>query len=191
MDTRAAAAAATRDRIAVAAEHAFTTQWYDDVTIRGIAADAGVSQQTVLNHFATKDDLCAAALERFVAGIHSRRDSVAPGDLDHAVTVLVEDYEKTGDATLRMLAVEERVRAIEPWLAQGRREHERWVASIFAAALDGLEGADRRRRLAQLVVATDVYAWRLLRRDRGMSRAEVVATIGELVRALHPRHPST
>lgn len=187
MDTRAAAVAATRERIAAAAEHAFTTQWYDDVTIRGIAAEAGVSQQTVLNHFATKEDLCAAALDRFTAAIDSRRAQVSPGDVAEAVAVLVEDYEATGDATLRMLAVEDRVPTVQPWLAMGRREHERWVATVFAEALEGLSGRARDQRLGELVVATDVYAWKLLRRDRDLSPAEVADSLGRLVRLLHLR----
>ncbi len=185
MDARAAAAEATRERIAAAAQRAFTTEWYDDVTIRGIAGDAGVSLQTVLNHFPTKDDLCHVACERFTASIDSQRWAVAPGDVDGAVTVLVDDYDTSGEATLRMLAVEERVPALRPWLDLGRREHQRWVAAIFADAVTALPSDARDRRIAQLVVVTDVYAWKLLRRDRAMSRDTTITTIRELVLALY------
>jgi hypothetical protein len=36
----------------------------------------------------------------------------------------------------------------------------------------------------ELVVATDVYAWKLLRRDRGLSRDETAAAIRRIVDAL-------
>ncbi|QZY30311.1 TetR/AcrR family transcriptional regulator [Nocardioides coralli] len=185
MSARAAAAAVTRERIAAAAEHAFSTEWYDDVTIRGIAHVAEVSEQTVLNHFSSKDELCAVAFERWTGAIDSRRAEARSAGVGPAVSLLVEDYELTGDTTLRMLAVEHRVDSIRPWLAQGRREHERWVASAFAGALEGLSSDERARRLAQLVVVTDVYAWKLLRRDRGLEPDEVAAIITDLVRGLH------
>lgn len=187
MTTRAAAAEATRERIVAAAQEAFMEHWYDDVTMRAIASGAGVALQTVLNHFPTKDALCAAANERLARSIERARWSVSAGDIEGAVTVLVDDYERTGDANLRMLAVEERVPAIQPWIALGRRGHEAWVGETFAAALDGLSGARRARRLAQLVAVTDVYTWKLLRRDKQLSRDETVTAVCELVTALHHR----
>lgn len=186
MSARADAANATRERILHAAEDAFREQWYDDVTMRGVAAAAGVALQTVLNHFPTKEALCAAANERFAASIEAARWSVEPGDIRAAVTTLVDDYERTGDSNLRMLAVEGRVPAVQQWIDLGREGHQRWVEDMFAAALTGLTDADRRRRSAQLVVATDVYTWKLLRRDKALSRAQTITAMTELVTALHP-----
>ena len=160
-------------------------QWYDDVTVRGIAASAGVALQTVLNHFPTKEALCGAANERLARSVEEARRRIEPGDIAGAVKTLVDDYERTGDSILRMLAVEERVPAVQPWIALGRRGHEAWVERAFAAALEGLGGARRRRRLAQLVVVTDVYTWKLLRRDKGLSRKATITAICELVLALH------
>src|SRR4028118_1547395 len=140
MSVRAAATEATRDRIVAAAQDAFMSQWYDDVTVRGIAASAGVALQTVLNHFPTKEALCAAANERLAGSIESARFSVEAGDIVGAITTLVDDYERTGDASLKMLAVEERVPAVQPWIALGRAGHERGCEQIFALALDGRAG---------------------------------------------------
>jgi len=70
-------------------------------------------------------------------------------------------------------------------IARGREGHERWCERTFPGALRGLRGAARRRRLAQLVVATDVYTWKLLRRDRGFDRSQTITAVRELVRALH------
>ena len=185
MSARAAATEATRERIVAAAQDAFMNEWYDDVTVRGIAASAGVALQTVLNHFPSKEALCAAANERLARSIESARWSVRPGDIPGAIKTIVDDYERTGDTALRMLAVEERVPAVQPWIELGRKGHQAWCEQIFASALEGLSGRQRVRRLAQLVVATDVYSWKLLRRDKGLSRPETITAMRELVVALH------
>ena len=185
MSARAAATEVTRERIVAAAQDAFMNQWYDDVTVRGIAASAGVALQTVLNHFPTKEALCAVANERLAQSIESARWSVQPGDLSGAIKTIVDDYERTGDASLRMLAVEERVPAVQPWIELGRKGHQAWCEQMFASAIEGLTGRQRVRLLAQLVVATDVYTWKLLRRDKGLSRTETTTAMRELVAALH------
>ena len=189
MTTRAAAAEATRERIVDVALEAFANHWYEEVTIRGIARDAGVALQTVRNHFASKDELLAAGLDRLDAEIRSTRFAVEPGDVGAAVTTLVDDYERYGDANLRMLAVEPRVPAVRPFMDRGRAGHQAWVEQVFAPALDGLRGKGRERRIAQLVVATDVYAWKLLRRDRGLSRGSTEARLKQLVGAVLAHHP--
>jgi AcrR family transcriptional regulator len=185
MTTRAAAAEATRERIVEAALAAFTGEWYDDVTLRGIAADAGVALQTVVNHFGTKEILFGVAVERFGERIEAARAAVAVDDIPAAIRTLVDDYEETGDAIVRMLALEERIEVLRPALERGRRGHRQWVERVFDAALKRLHGPERARRIAELVAATDVYTWKLLRRDRGLSRRQTVLAVREMVEALH------
>lgn len=186
MTTRAAAAEATRERIVGAASDLFAVEYYDEVTLRRVALAAGVALQTVVNHFGTKEELLSAVVARFSSEIATRRDRAVPGDVRAAVTALVGDYEITGDPTLRALAIEDRVAAVRPAIAQGRASHRAWVERVLAAALEDLGGRLRRRRLAQLVTVTDVYAWKLLRRDHGLSRAETITAMTEMVQALHP-----
>ena len=185
MSARAAAVAATRERIVEAAAEGFRANWYDDVTMRGVASAAGIALQTVVNHFGTKEALFAAASARTAAEIERERWGVVPGDSDGAIATLVADYERNGEMILRTLAVEERVPVVGPVLALGRQGHQDWVEHVFGAALEGLAGQERRRRLAQLVVATDVYTWKLLRRDKGLSRSQTITAMRELVAALH------
>jgi AcrR family transcriptional regulator len=182
---RAAALEATRERIVEAAMAAFFSGWYEDVTLRGIAKDADVALQTVRNHFATKEELFAVAAEEWGSRIATTRWSVTPGDVAGAIRVLVDDYERTGQAALRMQAVEERLPIVRPTLDRGRQGHESWCAHVFGAALEGLDVATRRRRLAQLVVATDVHTWQILRRDKGFGRETTITAMRELVLALH------
>ncbi len=165
MGARAEATAATRDRILDAATSHFLEHWYDQVTLGAIAADAGVTQQTVINHFGSKEDLLAAAVERLGPERHRRGDESAD-----PVERVMGDYEVGGDAVIRLLALEDRVPVLRPFLETGRASHRAWLEETFG---DRLPRAKARREvaLAALVAATDAYTWKLLRRDIGLSRA--------------------
>jgi hypothetical protein len=58
--------------------------------------------------------------------------------------------------------------------------HERWVERVFGPLLD--PGPRRHVQVLQLVAATDVYTWKLLRRDRDLSPDEVGAVMEDLCR---------
>jgi len=174
MDARRAAAEATRERILDVAHDAFLHRWYDEVTIQGIATEAGVSGQTVLNHFGDKEGVFIAAAERFNTEVRSVRWSATPGDVDSVVAALIEDYEVTGDGVIRALASEERVPSLRPILKQGRAGHRQWVEDMFP----------RPDLVLELILATDVYAWKLLRRDQGLSREATHESICRTVNAL-------
>lgn len=190
---RRAAADATRERILGVATELFNAAWYDDVTLRGIADAADVALQTVVNHFGSKEALFLAVGERIGETIGATRWSVEAGDLDGAIATLVADYERNGDATARHLAAEEKVAVVRPMIDKGRRGHEAWVQHAFPAALDGLTGVARSRRVGQLVAVTDVHTWKILRRDKGLSVRQVRLAMRELVLALHhvPREGSS
>jgi AcrR family transcriptional regulator len=174
MQARAAATEATRERILGAARTAFLNEWYDEVTLSAIARSAGVSQQTVINHFGGKEGLLMAVVDRADTEIAEVRSAASPGDVDGAIRALVADYEQTGDGVIRALALEGRVDALAPVLARGRANHRAWVERMLG---DG-------GRVALLVVATDVYTWKLLRRDQGLSREATVGAMCALVRGV-------
>lgn len=188
MDSRAAAAEATRERIVDAAYEQFLERWYEEVTLRDLAQRAGVALQTVVNHFGTKENVFLAVSERFSARIAELRGEARPDDLAGAAAALVGDYEVTGDAGLRALALEERVPVVAEALAKGRRTHRAWVERTFPGLLSGLRGARRRRCLAELLAVTDVLTWKMLRRDQGLSRGQAEEVIRELLEAVHDRH---
>lgn len=85
---------------------------------------------------------------------------------------------------IRMLALEERVPALATLLANGRAGHRAWVQEAFADQLPpaGDPGRDQAVRLH--VVATDIYTWKLLRRDMGLSLEQVIDEMRALVAAL-------
>ena len=60
MTARAESAATTRERIVTGATALLLAHPYEDVTLAAIAAAAGVSHQTVLNHFESKEGVALA-----------------------------------------------------------------------------------------------------------------------------------
>jgi hypothetical protein len=55
---------------------------------------------------------------------------------------------------------------------------------VFAPHLDGLRRPDRELRLAQLLAICDVYTWKLLRRDQGLSRARTERALAGMINGL-------
>jgi hypothetical protein len=47
--------------------------------------------------------------------------------------------------------------------------------------LGDLTPAERAQRIAQLIAVIDLYSWKVLRRDLGMSRDETEAAVRDLV----------
>jgi AcrR family transcriptional regulator len=184
MRARADAVLATEERILDAAVEVFWERPTEQIALEEVGRRAGVAKQTVLRRFGSKADLVAAAAEHEVARVEAERGDVVPGDVPGAVRVLVAHYERIGDAVLRLLAEESRNGALTPLADSGRTSHARWCERAFAPALAGLRGATRRRRHAQLIVVTDVYAWKLLRRDRGLGRRQTETALRELVEAV-------
>src|SRR4029079_16745469 len=101
-----------RERFLESAWRRFAVGRFEDVRLSAIAADAGVSAQTLHSHFGTKDALFVAAWGERMAPEGVRRDQVAPGHVAGAVRVLYDSYERDGDAVLRLLAQEERIAAV-------------------------------------------------------------------------------
>lgn len=183
MELRAEAVEETRGRIMQAAYELWLEQHYDDVSLDRIADRAGVSKQTVIRQFGSKDQLACATVDWQRPREEAAR-SVEPGDLAQAVSTLVERYERMGDANVGMLEVERRVPAIQYLLAQGRESHRAWVEHVFAPFLPARKGSAHERRVLAFYAATDVMLWKLLRRDFQLNRKQTEAVLLELVSGL-------
>lgn len=183
MTARARAAAATGERILATATEVFLGRPYEQVSLDDVAREAGVTVQTVLRRFGSKEGLVAAAAEVGIERVRAARALAPIGDLAGAVRNLIDHYEEWGARVLRMLAQEESVPPFLEVTEAGRRLHRAWVETTFAPWLRG-PGAARARRLAQLVAVTDVYVWKLLRRDQGLSRSVTETTLLELLQLI-------
>jgi AcrR family transcriptional regulator len=184
MGARAEAAAETGRRILQATMELYTERFYDQVSLEDVAERAGVTVQTVLRRFGSKEKLIFAAAEEARRRVRSQRDRAPVGDVAGAVKVLVETYEEHGDRYLRLLAQEERVPAFRLITDTGRAHHYECVERDFAPLLAERTGPERERLLAQLIAICDLYFWKLLRRDLGLSREQTELTIIEAIRAL-------
>lgn len=184
MGARAKATEATRVGILDATETAIEELSFDAITLDAVAARAGVSVQTVLRHFETRDKLLMASLLHAGSKIPPDRQALPVGDLDEIVKVLVHHFEQFGDRILRLLAEEDREPAARELTDLGRAFHLEWCKQAFSPTLAGLSGATRERRVAQLVAATDVYVWKLLRYDQGLSRRQTKLALRELLEPL-------
>jgi AcrR family transcriptional regulator len=184
MRARAEATAQTRRRILHAALDLTFEKMSLEIVLDDVAQRAEVSVQTILRHFGSRDGLFDALEEFAKEQIGQERAVGQSGDPDTAVRVIFDHYELRGDAVMRMLAQEqwdERTRRISDL---GRRHHRQWVAEVFAPQLAARPAPDREELLDLLVVATDVYTWKLLRRDRNLARRDAEARVRQLIAAL-------
>ncbi len=182
LGARAEAARASAERMVEAFVGRMREGWFEEIRLEDVARDAEVSVQTLIRRFGGKEGLLEAAIERVGQEVRARR-AASPGDLDATLRALVEDYEASGDLVLRVLAQEERHSALRRATDVGRAGHRAWLAEAFAPALAPLPPAERERRLDALVVVTDIYLWKLVRRDMGRPIDELFALMQRLVPA--------
>ncbi len=180
---RAEAAEATARRILAAFSDCMRSQWFDEITLDEVASRAGVTVRTVIRRYHGKEGLLKGFVDDFVHSANITRET-PPGDIDAAVGRIAALYEDWGDSVIRNLAEEPRHPALKPLLDLGRSEHRAITAQAYAPWLERLAEPDRRRVLDALVVATDVYTWKLMRRDMGRSREETMILLRRLVDAV-------
>ena len=180
MTARAAKAEATRARIRASAAQLYCESPIDDFTLEAVANHAGTTVQTVLRAFGSKDELIYAALEEMAAGGEFFRPT-PPGDIKAAVSGFFDIYEAVGDLVMQRLDEERRRPALKPSLDQGRENHRDGVKTVFAPQLARLQGAARGQLLTMLIVTTDVYVWKLLRRDMALSRPAAEAVMRKMI----------
>jgi AcrR family transcriptional regulator len=184
MTERARSTQETGERILDATIALFAELPYAQLTLRAVAERADVTVQTVIRRFGDKEGLTVAAAARSRGHVSAQRSTAPVGDLLGAVDNLVTHYEEAGDLALRLLSEEQSSRQLAALAELGRTLHREWCACVFAPTLGRLRGADRARRAAQLVAICDVYTWKLLRRDAGLSQRQVATALIEMLEPL-------
>ena len=177
MGARARAVEETRRRILDATAALSGHRRIATISLEDVADGAGVSVQTVLRQFGSRAGLLEATRTHVQDAVTAERQ-VPAGDVDAAVAVVVDHYEARGPAVLLLLAQEAEDALVRSITDDGRRIHRQWVEAVFAPFRPTTGLADL------LTVATDVYTWKLLRLDRGLSRAQTEGRMRTLVRAL-------
>ncbi len=180
MTKRAQAAAASRQRILGAALELCWERLAVEITLDDVALRAGLSVKTLLRHFGSRDGLFAALEEFAMQEIRQERSAPA-GDVEAAVHAIFEHYEHRGDGVLKMLGQELFDDAFREGMDVGRRMHREEISGIFAPQLAEHPPAQREALVDLLVIATDVYTWKLLRRDRGLDRVIAETRVRQLI----------
>jgi AcrR family transcriptional regulator len=181
MSHRAAQAEATRERIRQAAVVLYRERALDGFTLEEVAQRAEVTVQTVLRAFKSKDQLILTALVTLGAETQPIKIPRVPGDVAEAVTIFFDLYEEVGDFVIQQLGDEPRLPGLKSDLDAGRQGHANWVEEAFAPQLARYTGAARAEIFHALMVATDVYVWKLLRRDQKLDRGDAEAVMRRLI----------
>ncbi|MFE5673274.1 TetR/AcrR family transcriptional regulator [Agromyces sp. NPDC056523] len=186
MRVRAEQAEQTRLRISRAAVELAGERPLTACTLSAIADRADVSVQTVLRIFGSRDELFRQAIERTSAEVRGERP-VDADDVRASLGALVDHYESRGDLVLLLLGQETWEPLAAAAVGRGKAAHREWAATLFAAELDPLPDAMHERSVDLLVAATDVFTWKLWRRDLARTRDETLDRMLELVAAVIDR----
>jgi len=189
MQARAEAAEETAISILRAATTAFGSTMFADVTLREIAVAAGVSVQTVIRRFGSKEGLFDAVVDRERTRIAARREVPDEADLHRRIEILVDHYEEDGDVVLHLLSEEDRSPEVALVVAEGRGTHRTWVENHLPEILASARGAERRQLVDAAVAATDLLTWKLLRRDLGRNTKEAVDVMVRMLEGLRKEKP--
>jgi AcrR family transcriptional regulator len=181
---RARAQQRTRDALLDAAETVFLRKGWEqgsvDASVEALARSAGVTKQTLLRHFGSKEALLEEVVRRIGERVHDQMWAAPTDDVAGAVENLLDHYKEWGEEVLRIGAAE-RSPAIAEIAQQGRQLHYEWVEHAFGRWLGRLKGRARSRRRATLIALCDVHTWWLLSHDLNLSRREVQGTLTEAI----------
>jgi AcrR family transcriptional regulator len=180
MSARAVSAERTRSRVLTAAVQQLKGRLRSDIRLDDVAAQAGVTVQTVLRLFGSKAELFRSALDEVLVEMRQGLVQAEPGNVAEAVRTWFDHYEEFGDVVIANLT-EEHDPAVAPVVRIGRKRHRDRVMTVLEPQLKQVPAEERERVVDALVCICDVYAWKLLRRDMQRSRDDAEATMALMV----------
>ena len=181
--SRAEQTLATRQRILDRAYQLLLALPYDEVTLDAVAEGAGVTVQTVLRHVGSKEGLLTAGANEWMTAETNRRNA-EPGDIASIARVLASRYEELGVATMRLVALGDRLPLVAGLIEDVRQGHRQWLEEMFEPWLRVRSPHERARRVAQLFAATEIYSWTSWRRSLGLSAPQAEQALRELLETL-------
>lgn len=174
--------------IEAATDEFFEGDWLKS-SLQSLSAKAGVTKQTLLRNFGSKDGLLVQALMRGATQIRDQRWSAPPGDIPGVVENLLDHYDVWGERSIR-IGEWQRGPTMLGMLSRGARQvHYEWVAYAFAPWLKDAEEPARTRRRAALIALCDVQTWWIFSHDLGLERAEIHATLTDAIERLLGQAP--
>jgi len=184
MSKRAESAAQTAHDIFVATAELWHERSIADITLDVIAERANVSVRTIIRRYGSKEGLFEACIQNNAADMKSDREKAEVGNVESAIQYLLADYEMHGDAVIRTLAMEDQLDIAQRVLQAGRIYHREWCERIFTPFLPNKKDKTYELELTAFVAATELYLWKLLRRDLKHSLSETKSLFMRLVNGL-------
>jgi AcrR family transcriptional regulator len=180
---RAEAEEQTRAALIAAADEAFLSGPWERASLESIAHSAGVTKQTLLRHFGSKDGLLEQTLRLAMTEVEMQRLSAPTDDIPGAVDNLLDHYEERGGRAMRSTNLDVGGPLAE--LAQiSRQFHYDWIDHAFGRWLAPVAVSERARLRGALIAMCDVQSWWILAHDLALARAEVRATLILCIRRL-------
>ncbi len=184
MSKRAESAAQTELAIFSATAELWRERPFAEITLEAIAERAGVSVRTIIRRYGSKEGLFETGIQNNAANMKTDREKAEVGDIEGAIRYLLADYETYGDAIIQTLALENQIVAATKVLKAGRVYHRQWCKRIFAPFLPCETNSSYEQQLTAFVAATELYLWKLLRRDLSYDLVQTQDTFLRLVNGL-------
>lgn len=184
MSKRAETAAQTERGIFAVTVALWRERPLGDITLEEIAERAGVSTRTIIRRYGSKEGLFETCVKRSSSDMENNRDQATVGDVEDIIHCLLTDYEIHGDAMVRTLAAEDQLDVAKRVLVSGREQHRAWCERMFSPFLPEPADATYEQELIAFIAATELYLWKLLRRDLGHSFSDTRRTFMRLVNGL-------
>jgi AcrR family transcriptional regulator len=171
----------TNARIIDSTEYLLANGPLEEITLTAIAKRAEVTVQTVLRHMGSRDGCLNAVAEQVSERIDSQRGHTKRGDVDAAISDIINHYESESNLILNLLEQANRGENFANRMTElGRIYHRNWVEHNFGVLVKSADEAT----IDALVAATDIYIYKLLRLDMGRSLKSTKAVIKHLIRGI-------
>lgn len=129
----------------------------------------------------SRDGCLHAVVDRVSSRIEKQRGSIEPGNIPVIIETLIDHYEKEGKLVLNLLAEEQKGDSFASnFTNEGRAYHRNWVKRCFGPLISGKSS----EITDEMVAATDIYTWKLLRLDLGRSRDKTRKIILNMVQKI-------
>jgi AcrR family transcriptional regulator len=194
MDTRAEETAARRRRLLDAAIDVLGEVGAERLTMEAVAKRADAATRTLYNHFPSRDELIAAALDRLLREYRDVFDMQPPGQGDPAerlrsfARLLYDIFARQG-ASITTLLDHRDDPQIDAKITAQRRWHRRELERILRDAKPDLL-LPLPQAVAIAFVLTNPDTWRALTEESGLSQPKAIAlTITTLDATLFGHQP--
>jgi len=155
-----------------------------DITLQLVAREAGVTTRTILRKFGSREGLLSETMSQEAARISAERGKATPGDVKGILKALLDSYEYMGELALRNIRLEGELEMARRIGESGRKVHREWCIRMFAQFLPDSASGEYEVRLASFIAATEIYLWKLLRKDMKMSKGQVFEVFRHMVEGL-------